>query len=299
MRSLFSTILTALPVLSTALLFACGSGCGELGVANVSSCGNTTASTAAPTNVISGGVSGTVLQGVLITLSGAASVSATTNASGAYSFSGLTAGNYTVTPSLAGYTFSPASNAVTLASGGTINGNNFTESAYTGVPASVSGTVSGAVAQNVLITLSGANTGSTTSDASGNYGFTGLAAGGYTLTPSLAGYTFSPASIALSAIAGGAVSGSNFTATAYSGSTSSLSGAVSGAVAQNVLVTLSGTATGSALTDANGNYSFAGLIAGSYTVTPTLSGYTFSPASSTVTTIGGANASVGNFTALP
>lgn len=56
---------------------------------------------------------GAGLQGVTITLSGASSSSATTDAAGNYSFSNLTGGgNYTVTPSLNGYTFNPTSTPV-------------------------------------------------------------------------------------------------------------------------------------------------------------------------------------------
>ena len=39
----------------------------------------------------------------------------------------------------------------------------------------------------------------------------------------------------------------------------------------------------SALTDASGSYYLEGLLAGAYTLTPSLAGYTFSPASRTVT----------------
>jgi hypothetical protein len=51
----------------------------------------------------------TGITGVLVTLSGGASKTVTTAADGVYSFSGLAAGNYTVTPTKAGMTFTPAS----------------------------------------------------------------------------------------------------------------------------------------------------------------------------------------------
>jgi hypothetical protein len=52
--------------------------------------------------------------GVTVTLSGGLSAATTTNASGAYSFNGLTAGGtYTVTPSLTGYAFAPLSQTFT------------------------------------------------------------------------------------------------------------------------------------------------------------------------------------------
>ena len=53
-------------------------------------------------------------------------------------------------------------------------------------------------------------------------------------------------------------------------------------------MTLGGDAAGSVLTDAGGNYSFAGLANGSYTVTPSKAGLTFTPPSRNVT-LGGAD----------
>jgi uncharacterized protein (DUF2141 family) len=51
---------------------------------------------------------------VTITLSGAGSASTTTAANGTYSFTGLAAGTYTITPSLSGYTYSPAAPVVAI-----------------------------------------------------------------------------------------------------------------------------------------------------------------------------------------
>ncbi len=60
----------------------------------------------------------------------------------------------------------------------------------------ISGTItsSGTGTSGVTVSLSGASTATATSDASGNYTFTGLANGSYTVTPSMTGYTFNPAS---------------------------------------------------------------------------------------------------------
>jgi len=60
------------------------------------------------------------------------------------------------------------------------------------------------------VTLSGAASASTTADASGNYTFTGLANGGYTVTPSKAGFVFTPASQPVT-VNSANVSGINFT----------------------------------------------------------------------------------------
>ena len=297
-------ILTAFLILVAGLLSGCGSSGGCIVVSPGATISGTPArgphcadetETATSGFSISGGVSGGTRLGVTIRLTGAGSGSTTTDVNGNYSFTAVPNGNYTVVPSLATHTFNPASIAITV-SGGNVTGNDFTGAASIGASSSLSGTVSGAVAQNVMITLSGANTGSALTDATGNYGFSGLAAGSYTVTPSLAGYIFNPAGIAVTTIGGGSAAGNNFTASVYAAATSSLFGTVSGAVAQNVIITLRGPNTGSAATDANGNYSFSGLAAGSYTLTPSLAGHVFEPASIGVTVVGG-NVAVSGFTA--
>ena len=57
----------------------------------------------------------------------------------------------------------------------------------------ISGTVTGAVSAGVTLTLSGAQTGTATSDATGKYEFARLARGDYTVTPAKADYVFSSA----------------------------------------------------------------------------------------------------------
>ncbi|MBI5076190.1 MAG: carboxypeptidase regulatory-like domain-containing protein [Nitrospirae bacterium] len=74
----------------------------------------------------SSGVGGGLpLSGVTITLGGAAAGTTTTNASGVYTLTGLANGNYTVTPSLAGFTFTPVSRTVTI-NNSNLAGQNFT-----------------------------------------------------------------------------------------------------------------------------------------------------------------------------
>ncbi|KAB0669055.1 DUF1566 domain-containing protein [Oryzomonas sagensis] len=93
--------------------------------------------------------------------------------------------------------------------------------------------------------------------------------------------------------AGGAI----VTITAAPAPTYTVSGTISlnGTGLPNVIVALTGAATGAATTDASGNYSFAGLQNGSYTVTPLRSGYSFKPSSLAVT-VSGANVTGQNFT---
>jgi hypothetical protein len=159
------------------------------------------------------------------------------------------------------------------------DGGGYVSSTY-----SISGTVSGSGKQGVTITLSGSGTGTATSDESGNYSFSGLANGSYTLTLSKDGYIFSPASRSET------INGENKTGVDFVASipTFSISGTVSGSVKQGVTITLSGSSTGTATTDSNGNFSFSGLANGSYSLTSSMIGYVFSQPSLSAT-ISGAN----------
>ncbi|MDQ5987604.1 MAG: hypothetical protein CSYNP_03349 [Syntrophus sp. SKADARSKE-3] len=156
-------------------------------------------------------------------------------------------------------------------------------------------TLNGSALQGVSIILSGASSATTTTDASGNYTFTGLAHGSYTITPSMTGYTFNPVNTAVT-ISGANSTRNNFTATVDSSVKCSISGTVSGVGNLLVTMTLTGDSTGSTVTDTSGNYIFSGLSNGSYIITPSLSGYNFSPISKSVP-ISGANSTGNNFKA--
>jgi hypothetical protein len=148
--------------------------------------------------------------GTLVTLNGPnqLTMTATANASGVYSFTGLQTGSYTIAPSKVGYTFNPPSQGVTINSGSATA--NFTAtSVQTYI---ISGTVGPATAgSGTLLTLSGSPSLTTPADSSGNYSFTGLGNGAYTVTPSKTGYTFNPASQAV-IVSGANVPGVNFAA---------------------------------------------------------------------------------------
>lgn len=207
-------ILAAAPLFVAALLSACGSGCGTLGVANTSTCGSATSSAASTvsTYAISGTVSGTSPLNVTITLTGAEAGSTATDANGNYSFAALPNGSYSVVPTHAGNVFAPVSTAVTIG-GANVSGISFTETASAAATSGISGTVSGAVKQGVLMTLTlgSINTGTAFTDASGNYSFDGFAAGNYTVTPSLSGHIFSPSSNAVTTTSSTTSAGINFT----------------------------------------------------------------------------------------
>jgi hypothetical protein len=107
-------------------------------------------------------------------------------------------------------------------------------------------TVGGSPLSGVTVTLSGSSSGTTTTDGSGNYSFTGLVAtGDYTVTPSKTNYTFTPTSRTFANL--GSDQTGNFTATgapAIGLNPSSLSyGSIIVGNSSNLTVTISNTGT--------------------------------------------------------
>ncbi|WP_239490303.1 carboxypeptidase regulatory-like domain-containing protein [Luteitalea sp. TBR-22] len=150
----------------------------------------------------------------------------------------------------------------------------------------LTGTVSGpggGGVPGVALALSGSASDTTISAADGSYVFGNIPVGGtVTVTPSATGYTFSPASASLTDVAGDRTA--DFTATCAP--------AISGLVRDRqdgelggITVALSNGSTVTTLTDASGRYTFTDVTPGqSVTLTPSRPGFTFEPASVTLTT---------------
>jgi len=162
----------------------------------------------------------------------------------------------------------------------------------------ISGTISPSAGGNgATVTLNGAASATTTANSSGFYTFAGLANGTYSITPSHGGYTFSPANQAAT-VSGANVTGINFTDTPQS-ATYTISGTISPAAGGNgATVMTSGAASATTTADSSGFYTFTGLPNGTYAITPSHSGYTFSPTSQSAT-VSGANVAGINFTDTP
>lgn len=232
--------------------------------------------------------------GVTVTL--APGGATTTLINGTYEFKNVANGNYTVTPSLAGWTFTPVSRNVT------VNGLDVTVGDFVAAAAggghSISGTVleSGAPLTGVKLTLSPSGLSALTS-ATGTFSIPGVADGSFTITPSLDGYSFTPASLGVS-VAGADVAGVNFDAIPPGGG-HSISGTVTQGgfgVAGVVLTLMPGGAV--ALTGADGKFTISGLADGSFTLTPSRAGLAFTPTNRSVT-VSGANVTGQDFTATP
>ncbi len=261
-------------------------------------CGSGSSSGTSSGHSVSGSVSGEVKSGVTValTLPGATSAgaTATTDASGAYAFRGLGDATYVATASLPGYVFAPHAGRQVTVAGADVSGQDFLASA---AHHAIRGTVTGVVTAGVQITLSGASSATTTSAADGSYGFPSVEDGTYTLSPSLTGTGFTPGARTVT-LSGADALGQDF-ATSVASLLNTISGATSGAVKAGVAIALqsgAGATLSTAITDASGAYAFASLGDGQYRLTPTLTGYTFTPRSLAVT-LNGADAPSQDFAA--
>lgn len=252
-----------------------------------------------PTFSISGAatLNGKALSGVTVTLDGAYSATARTDAYGKYIFKDLWNGNYTVTAGKTGHVFSPAIKAIAVTTAKIAN-VNFTATGSSGSTHSISGAVIGTVVSGVTMTLSGTVSGTVPTDGSGNYTFTNVPDGVYTVTPGKAASTFSPLSSAVT-VSGSDVSIINFASTASTGPTYSISGKATygGMGLPGVEIMFAGSpAPGSVVTDAGGNYTIKGLKNGGCVLNPSKTGYTFVPAN-VIKIVAGLNIAGVNFTA--
>jgi Ca2+-binding RTX toxin-like protein len=237
----------------------------------------------------------------------------TTNSLGAYSFTGVAPGSYTVSVTKAtGDTFSTAGTAnVTTTSGSAITAPSVGEYA----PSTISGTVftdtnadgtqetgeTGFAGQTVQLLQGTTVVATTTTAANGGYSFSGVAPGSYTVSVTKAtGDTFSTASTASVTTTSGSaitapsvgeyapstITGTVFNDTNADGTQETGEGGFAG---QTVQLLQGTTVVATTTTAANGGYSFSGVAPGNYTVSVTkATGDTFSTASTAnVTTTSG------------
>ncbi len=237
------------------------------------SCGATAAASVSlgATYSVSGTIAsnGTGLQGVIVSVSGA---STTTDSGGNYSFGGLTNGNYTITPSSSGYSFSPSNTTIS------VNNANVTVPNFTGVP-------------NVNGACGTSNGGPYTTAPSTNLCSAGTASavsGSGPWTWSCVGSGSGPTAGCSGGVQTYSISGTvTFNGMPMSGFPVSYS-VPGNTPTVNCVVTT---------TDSNGNYVFTGVANGSYRVTVTSACYNFSPVVSSVT-VNGSNLTGQNFEAL-
>jgi protocatechuate 3,4-dioxygenase beta subunit len=218
-----------------------------------------------------------------------ASGTTTTNSIGGYTFNGVSPGTYTVTASATGFTPPPAQNVTVTA--GTSATANFTMTATGGMTGTASDSqapaqpVSGATLQ---YTGTGSTTGSgtATTNSSGGYAFNGVPPGTYSVTASRTGFT-TPAARPVTVTAGAVAAAINFTLTATSGISGTVSDSQSPAqpiAGAQVTYTGTGGTTGSGMTSTatDGTYTLNAVPAGTYSVSVSDTGFT-TPAAQSVT----------------
>jgi hypothetical protein len=222
-------------------------------------------------------IEGAAVSGVSVALSSGATT--TTNGSGAYSFSGVAAGAYTITISgfAADATFSSTSKAATIVTTGQVATVNF-DGAYVRTSAILGSVAAGGKNLPGVSVSIGSST--TQTDANGNYSFSGLRAGTYTLTISgfnAAQYAFATATQNVTvgvgeskvvSFAGQLLATSTISGTLYiDGNGNRNMDPGEPPVAKAGIKVALERAIGDTLyttTDANGNYSFPNLAEGTY-----------------------------------
>lgn len=211
--------------------------------------------------------------------------SAVTDGSGNYTISGLPNGIYALNAAKSGYQFQTVQPVEVLGADVTLN---FSRQLYT-----VYGQITGGVTGAVVDIGDGVHTG--TASGSGPFFYSiQVPPGRWNLKATLAGYTISPSNFTNPINVTAATLGNqNFTA--VSGTTYSIAGTITAAGSPLPGVSVSN-GTKSSITDSLGNYVIQGVANGSYTLTPTLSGATFSPVT-LAATVSSANVTGKNFTA--
>ncbi|MGD0613111.1 MAG: hypothetical protein ABSB41_16555, partial [Anaerolineales bacterium] len=198
---------------------------------------------------------------------------ATSAADGSYSFTVSYNWSGSVTPSLAGYTFSPADLTYTNVQA------DQTGQDYTATAIANTYTLSGNAGEaGVTLSYTDGTAKTATSAADGSYSFTVSSNWSGSVTPTLSGYTFSPAYRTYSNVQADQT-GQDYTATAITYTISGDAG-----VAGATLSYTDGTPK-TATADSSGNYSFAVSYGWSGTVTPSKTGYTFSPVNRSYTNV--------------
>ena len=218
----------------------------------------------------------------LSTATGAAGLPVMTDATGYFEFSGVPAGTYGVTPTKTGWSFSPVPISLTVTNGN--RGVNFKATRVVSVH-TVQGRIAdvhGAGLPGVSVALTPGKGGvinPVTTNGAGYYTFTNVPGGNYTITPTLSGYRFSPISRSIEVIAADLLQENFVGVSGYR---------VHGRIADRngvgiagVEVLRSGSAT-PAITNGAGYYNFYNVPAGNYTLTPSKSGYLFTPSSRSI-----------------
>lgn len=233
---------------------------------------------------------GEPLADVTLTISETA-VQSSTDKEGSFAFRHIESGSYTIVPALAGYTFYPPYTGITLES-------DTLRIDFVGVPQGGSGvTVSGSIVDTEGIGISGIECSLTSAqdrfvavtDNDGVYRFYGIPPATYGLLAVSGGYTYVPEYLTVGVNAADVTCDTITAIPAGCNCSFNVFGMIKdqdGTGIADVTVMLDPAGINVA-TDKEGSYYFADIVPGSYTLTPSLQGYAFSPLSARVSVIAG------------
>jgi len=225
--------------------------------------------------------SGQTLEGVSVTLQpGAAGGAASTlpsDTSGVFKFSSLAAGTYQLTLARAGYSSATLSLTIVSAQAFSVGVVRLAPSPTTGIlKGSITAQDSGLSLAGAVVTLTGANNQTATTDSSGRFEFSSLTPGATNISVTLPGYAVITASATVAAGQTLLFSPSLPKAGADTPTTGAFSGAVAdagtGQALAGVSVTISGASSQVLTTDSTGRFSVT-LAPGAYAVSYAKTGY--------------------------
>ncbi|MCU0425482.1 MAG: carboxypeptidase regulatory-like domain-containing protein [Candidatus Kapabacteria bacterium] len=239
------------------------------------------------------------LSGVTMSLTGSliqGALTSPTGSNGGFTIGNLPNGTYTLTPTKNGYSFSPASRTITVVNGTSQSMLDFTASLIVQPTYTISGTVLNSQGQpmpNITLLLSTGKNAVT--GPQGTFAFTNVSNGTYSLVATAPGMFFQNNRAVVTVNGANVVQ--NFTAL-----TSQISGTVTvgGNPQTNVSVFFSNASNGflTLITSGVGGQYARSLPPGTYTVYASVTGATFTPASTMVTLSSGASVSNINFTGV-
>lgn len=222
------------------------------------------------------GDAGYPLDGVAVSISGPSNSALSTKSDGTFLFRQLPAGNYSLQVTSDGYS---AVNSTTVTEAGqttdlgTIQLLKQSGSSTGTILGTITDTATGLPLTGVAVTVPGTESAALTG-ASGSYLISNVSPGAITVTAAKTGY--STASVAIEIVAGGTFVFSS-ALTPVAARTTAIQGTVtdaqSGHPVSGVTISLSGTTTANAVTDAQGSYGISDLTAGDITVNVTAVGY--------------------------
>ena len=217
----------------------------------------------------------------------------TTDASGTYALTGLSAGTYTIYASSQSSLEKAVTTGVTVVAGKTVTAADMNLTPTGSIQGQV--TINGASAGTLGIMVYIAGTSySAMTDTTGAFTMSSVpAATGYTLIASLQGYNSATTSVDVAAGTTPSVVAMNLTTIVPSPTTGTVSGTatLNGATTGNtgIFVYLTGTSYITMTTNSSGVFTITGVAPGTYTLVASMVGYTpASPAGSVLVTAGGA-----------